>query len=155
RAVGAGDGALLIRHKAADGAESLAVYGKGGVQLPTNGVAFNRTIAASVLGRQDAAILRDADLAESGLLALYPFERDRSQVLAAPLPSGSGLVVFLELFDKASGFTEDDRRLVGAAAEVGGDLIRQSIAERQTHRLLFDAVEAALKATSGVQEALA
>ena len=52
----------------------------------------------------------------------------------------------LELFDKpAPGFTDDDRRLVAAAAEVGAELLRQALAERQTHRLLFDAVEAALE----------
>lgn len=155
RSVGAGDGALVIRHVAADGSESLAAYGKGGVLLATEGVPFGRSLAASVLSRQTAALLTEADLGASGLLQLFPFERNRQQILAAPLPVGAGTAVVLELFDKpAPGFTDDDRKLVGAAAEVGGDLIRQAIAERQSHRLLFDAVEAALQASSGVQEAL-
>jgi hypothetical protein len=60
-------------------------------------------------------------------------------------------VVVLELFDKpAPGFTDDDRRLVSAAAEIGGDLLRQAVAERHTHRLLIDAVEAALRTTEGI-----
>ena len=154
RAVGAADGALILRHVAADGTESLAAYGKGGALLPTAGVSFSRSLASSILSRQEAALLNEADLATSGMVELFPFEKGRKQILAAPLPAGAGSAVVLELFDKPAGFTDDDRRLVGAAAEVGGDLIRQAIAERQTHRLLFDAVEAALKASTGVEKAL-
>ena len=155
RSVGATDGVLVVRHVGPAGSDSVSAYGKGGVTLPTTGVAFGRSIAASVLGRAEAAILTEADLAVSGMLELYPFERGRRQILAASLPVGAGTGVVLELFDKAApGFTDDDRRLIGAAAEVGGDLIRQAFAERQSHRLLFNAVEAALQASTGVQEAL-
>jgi hypothetical protein len=64
-------------------------------------------------------------------------------------------VVVLELFDKpAPGFSAADRQLIAAAAEVGADLLRQALAERQTHQLLFDAVESALQATTGVTELL-
>src|SRR5262249_22538492 len=87
---------------------------------------------------------------------LMPFETGRSSILAAPLPVGGGMAVVLELFDKpAPGFTAADRQLVSAATEIGADLLRQALAERQTHRLLFDAVEAAMKATAGVPEVLA
>ena len=61
----------------------------------------------------------------------------------------------LELFDKPAGFADDDRRLVAAAAEFGAELLRQALAERQTHRLLFDAVEAALQASEHVARTLA
>jgi two-component system, NtrC family, nitrogen regulation response regulator NtrX len=155
RSVGAADGALIIRQMNADGSESLAALGQGGVALPTDGVPFSRSLAASVLSRQDAALLDESDLAASGMFALFPFETGRKQILAAPLPAGAGLAVVLELFDKPTpGFTDDDRRLVSAAAEVGGDLIRQAIAERGSHQLLFDAVEAALRASTGMQESL-
>ena len=55
--------------------------------------------------------------------------------------------VVLELLDKQdeAGFTDADRELVRASAEFGGDLLRQALAERQTHRLLSDAVAAALR----------
>jgi DNA-binding response OmpR family regulator len=156
RSVGATDGALILRTVAADGSESLTAYGKGGISLPTMGVAFSRSLTASVLSRQTAALITEADLGTSGMLELFPFEANRRQILAAPLPVGAGTAVVLELFDKPEpGFTDDDRRLVGAAAEVGGDLIRQAIAERQSQRLLIDAVEAALKASNGVEAALA
>ena len=154
RSVGASEGALIIRHVNADGSESLAALGKGGAPLPTGNVPFGRSLAASVLSRQEASLLTEADLAASGMFALYPFEMNRTQILAAPLPAGSGTAVVLELFDKPGGFTEEDRRLVRAAAEVGGDLIRQAIAERGSHQLLFDAVGAALKASAGMQESL-
>jgi DNA-binding response OmpR family regulator len=154
RSVGATDGALILRHVNADGGESLSALGKGGAALAVDGVPFSRSLAASVLSRGDAALLTDSDLASSGFEELFPFEKGRKQVLAAPLPAGAGTAVVLELFDKAGGFTEDDRRLVAAAAEVGGDLIRQAVAERGSHRLLFDAIDAALKASTGVEAAL-
>ena len=153
RATGASDGALVLRHVNADGSESFMARGKGG-DLPTGGVAFSRSLAASVLSRQEASLLTEADLGASGMFQLFPFETGRKQILAAPLPAGSGAAVVLELFDKPDAFTEDDRRLVSAAAEVGGDLIRQAIAERGSNQLLFDAVEAALKASAGMQESL-
>ncbi|MDB5311647.1 MAG: transcriptional regulator [Gemmataceae bacterium] len=156
RAVGVTDGALVIHHQGADGTEVTVAYGATGDPLPTGGVPFGQSLAASVISFQAPAVLTLADAARSdGSLTLYPFEAGRGAVLAAPLPIGPGAVVVLELFDKpAPGFTDDDRRLVAAAAEVGIDLIRQAVAERQTHRLLFDAVEAALRASTGVEEAM-
>jgi hypothetical protein len=62
----------------------------------------------------------------------------------------------LELFDKpAPGFTAADRQIVGPAVEIGTDFLRQALAERQTRRLLFDAVDAALKATARVADVMA
>jgi hypothetical protein len=84
-----------------------------------------------------------------------PVEQGRKSVLAAPLPVGGGAVVILELFDKPGGFTDEDRRLVASAADIGADLLRQAVSERQTHRLLFDAVEAALQASKTVSETIA
>ena len=69
-------------------------------------------------------------------------------MLAVPLPVGGSTAVVLELFDKPGGFAQADKAIVAAAAEIGADLIRQAVAERQTHRLLFDAVAAALDATT-------
>jgi hypothetical protein len=96
-------------------------------------------------------VLEGADLEPGGGFRLMEFERGHTSILAAPLPVGGGTSVVLELFDKPPpGFSEADRRLVASAAEVGADLLRQALAERQTHRLLFDAVGAALTATKGV-----
>ncbi len=124
RAVQARDGALVIRHTAADGRETTTAYGPSGQTLSADGVPFSRSLAASVASGQEAAILNELDGGLAGVVELFPFEQSRKSMLAAPLP-------------------------------VGGDLLRQAVAERQSHRLLFDAVEAALRASTGVQEILA
>ncbi len=98
-------------------------------------------------------MLNDFDPKTRGALELLPFEANRSCILAAPLRVASDTVVVVELFDKAApGFTDDDKRLITSAAEVGTDLLRQAIAERQTHQLLFDAVDAALHATAHLSD---
>ena len=156
RAVAAADGALVIRQIAPDGRDATIAYGPAGQLLPIDHVPFSRSLAASVASGQEPVILNEFDGGLAGVVELFPFEQSRKSMLAAPLPVGGGAVVVLELFDKpAPGFTEDDKRLVAAAAEVGGDLLRQAVSERQSHRLLFDAVEAALRASTGVQEILA
>ena len=120
--------------------------------LPTAGVSFSRSLAASVLSRQAGGAAYRGRSRHIGDARAVSVRGERRQILAAPLPVGAGTAVVLELFDKPEpGFSDDDRKLVGAAAEVGGDLIRQAIAERQSHRLLFDAVEAALQASNGVE----
>jgi two-component system, NtrC family, nitrogen regulation response regulator NtrX len=170
RGTKAADGALIVRHTGADGSESTTAYGSDGEILPTPGVPFGRSLAASVISFQEPVALNDFDPAKLGpsgkgvggepaggsplgMLELLPFEANRSCILAAPLHVGNETVVVVELFDKASpGFTDEDRRLLASAAEVGIDLLRQAIAERQTHRLLFDAVDAALEATAHLGE---
>lgn len=155
RASSAADGVLLVRHLAASGVETTAAYGLNGEMLETPAIPFANSLAASVVSHQEPMVVNGGDVGASGGVVLLPFESSRHSILAAPLPVGSGTSVVLELFDKASGFTDEDRRLVAAAAEVGGDLLRQALAERQTHRLLFDAVEAALTATTNVTDLLA
>lgn len=154
RATHAADGALIVRHLAADGTETTAAFGADGQQLPTPGVPFNRSLAASVASFQEPVVMNNIDATANGSMALLPFESARTSLLAAPLPVGGGTVVVLELFDKADGFTDEDKRLVSSAAEVGADLIRQAVAERQTHQLLFDAVEAALTASDRVSSTI-
>ena len=68
----------------------------------------------------------------------------------------AGLHAVLELFDKQTGpFTEEDVRLVQPAAELGTELLRQALGQKQMHRLLFDAVAAALGASADVVDTLA
>ncbi len=154
RSTRAADGALIVRHTAPDGIESTAAYGSDGERLPQPSVPFGRSLAASVISFQEPVALNDFDPKSLGPVELLPFEANRSCILAAPLRVGSETVVVIELFDKAApGFSDDDRRLIAAAAEVGADLLRQAVAERQTHRLLFDAVESALQATANLSEA--
>ena len=155
RITGAADGALIVRHSA-DGTESTAVYDANGQPLAAPAVPFSRSLAASVVSFQEPVAINAMEPAALGSVELLPCESGRKSLLAIALPVGTGTVVVLELFDKPSpGFTDADRRFVAAAADVGADLLRQGLAERQSHRLLFDAVEAALEATTGVTELLA
>ncbi len=63
-----------------------------------------------------------------------------------------GTHVVLELFDKPGDFTEADRHLMASAGEFGTELLHQAMAEKQTRRTLFDAVETALRTSSGLAE---
>jgi hypothetical protein len=69
------------------------------------------------------------------------------------------LQAVVELFDKEGPqgpgpFTEADRRLAAAAADFGTEMLRQALAERQTHRVLLDAVAAALGASESMAQSL-
>lgn len=97
---------------------------------------------------------RPDEAAAAGAVELQPFEKGRASLLAVPLSVAPGVQAVLELFDKERGFTDTDRRLVSSAAGLGVELLRQALAERQTHRVLFDAVEAALGASDSVAQTL-
>lgn len=151
RTTGATDGALLVRHTA-DGADVMAAFNPDGQPLDTGRVPFHQSLAASVVSMQEPGVMTDLDSATG--VALMPFERGRASVLAAPLRVGAGVQVVMELFDKPA-FTADDRRLAAVGADLGAELLRAAVSERQTHRLLFDAVEAALRASADVSSVLA
>ncbi|HEY2783619.1 MAG TPA: response regulator [Fimbriiglobus sp.] len=151
RATGARDGAVVVRHVAKDGAETIAAYDPNGESLPCPTGPFGRTLAAAAIGAGDVCIA--AGPAPGGTVDLFPFEANRSTILAAPLRVGAGIHAVLELFDKPE-FTSADKALASSAAEVGADLLRQVLAERQTHRLLADAVEAALAASQAVSNSM-
>lgn len=152
RTTGAADGALVVCHAPPGGAEAMAAYGTDGRSLQAGDVPFSRSLAASVVSVQEPCVMYGPDAA-GGTVDLLPFETGRKSILAVPLPVASGTHVVLELFDKPE-FTTDDKRLVAAAADIGAELLRQALAERQTHRLLFDAIEAALRASESITETL-
>lgn len=154
RSTGAADGVLIVRHLQQDGADTTVAYGPDGKPLPAPAVPFGRSLAASVVSMNEPALMNDFDAASAGAVELMPFETDRRSILAAPLRVGPGAHVVLELFDKPV-FTDDDRKLVAAAADIGAELLRQALAERQTQRLLFDAVQAALTSSENVAKTLA
>jgi ActR/RegA family two-component response regulator len=145
QATGAKDGVLLIRNAGADGSERA--YGADGNPLDVELVPFARSIAATALSVGEPCAMNDLTAANAATLDRQPFERDRSSLLAAPLAVGPGMQAVIELFDRPSGFRDEDRKLAAAAAEIGADLLRQALAERLARRTLFDAVAVALEAT--------
>jgi ActR/RegA family two-component response regulator len=163
RTTGASDGVLLIRSYDAERhpVEVCRAFDPNGATLDAALVPFSRSIAGSAVTMQQPCIMESLDTASrAGDLELQPFERGRRSLLAAPLSVAPGLQAVLELFDKssaagrASGFTETDRQLVAAAADFATEMLRQSLSERQTQRVLFDAVEAALGASDSMAESL-
>lgn len=153
RSTGASDGVLIGRHVTSDGAERFLAYAPDGTQLAAPSIPFNCSLAATVLSMNEPCVMAAAELGSLGPVELQTFERNRKNILAAPIPVSAGTHVVLELFDKPSGFTSDDRKLVSAAAEFSSDLLRQAMSERQVRRVLFDAVEAALRASEQVTAA--
>ena len=104
--------------------------------------------------RQPAGAVRHdpARRVGGGRCELQPFERGRRSLLAAPLSVAAGRASGAGAVRQAArrSFTEADRRLVAAAADFGAEMLRQALAERQTHQVLFDAVGAALGASESV-----
>jgi ActR/RegA family two-component response regulator len=156
RTTHAHDGALVVRHVAADGPESFLAYDPTGARLGPLAVPFARSLAAMVISLQEPCAMTRQELRAAGPHELQPFEKERSSLLAAAMAVGPGVQVVLELFDKASadGFNDADRRLAAAAADFGAELLRQALAERQTNRVLVDAVEEALRASTSIVEAI-
>jgi ActR/RegA family two-component response regulator len=162
RSTGARDGVLLVRSYDPDHlpAEQCRVYDTTGQPLAAELVPFARSVAGSVVSLQEPCVMNRLDAGPgAGTVELQPFEQGRRSLLAAPLSVAPGIQVVLELFDKQSpedesGFTAADQRLVAAAADFGGEMLRQALAERQTQRVLFDAVAAALGASSSLTASL-
>ncbi len=147
RTTGARDAVLLVRGYDASRQppEIYRAYDMVGAQLDIQLTPFARSLAASVVTMQEPCILQSPQ--SSATTELQPFEKNRRSLLAAPLKVSSNLQAVLELFDKpGDGFGDADRRLVDAAAEFGAEMLRQALAERQSHQVLLDAVGAALKA---------
>lgn len=163
RTTGARDGILLVRSYDAEHrpAEICRAYDANGQRLDVALVPFARSLAGSAASMQKPSLMVHLDRqAGTGNLELQPFERGRRSLLAAPMSVAHGLQAVLELFDKQtpggdeSGFTEADRQLAAAVADFGGEMLRQALAERQMHRVLFDAIEAALVAGDSMAQSL-
>jgi two-component system nitrogen regulation response regulator NtrX len=153
-ATGASDGVLLVRayDPARQPAEVFRAYDAEGRPLDDELVPFSRSLAGTVtsMGRPHAIDRFDPH----EMIELQPFERGRRNLLAAPMDVAPGVQVVWELFDKPGAFDDADRRLAGGAGEFASELLRQALAERQTYRVLFDAVDAALRAGDHVRESL-
>jgi ActR/RegA family two-component response regulator len=161
RTTKARDAVMLVRHydAARQPAEICRAYGADGRALTVDLAPFARSLAGTVASLQEPyATDRIDQAAASGSVELQPFERGRLSLLAAPLTVAPGVQVVLELFDKqspnSSGFNDADRALAAAAADFGTEMLRQALGEQQGQRVLFDAIEAALRASDSVAETL-
>jgi two-component system, NtrC family, nitrogen regulation response regulator NtrX len=149
---GAGDSVLLVRSYDAqrDPPESFRVYDREGALLSVQMEPFASSLVGGAVSMQDVCIWQRPAGEIPKDVVLQPFERQRQNILAAPMAVASGVQAIIELFDKPGGFLPADKRVVRAGIVVGTDLLRQAFAERQNHRILFDAVEAALGASESL-----
>jgi DNA-binding response OmpR family regulator len=160
RTTRAADGVLLVRAFDPDHVppETCRVYDAAGQSIDAPLVPFARSVAGSVVSLQEPCAMERLDQAATGSVELQPFEKGKRSLLAAPLAVAPNVQAVFELFDKqgpaGAAFTEDDHRLVRAAADFGAEVLRQALAQRQTHQLLLDAVAAALGATESVTASL-
>ncbi len=116
---------------------------------------FARSLAGTALSLQEACVVQQLD--QSGALELQPFEKGRRSLLAAPMLVAPGLHAVLELLDKqvaGTSFSAEDKGLAQAAANLGTELLRQALGQRQTQQLLLDAVGAALGAGEQMAQTL-
>ncbi|HKB34936.1 MAG TPA: response regulator [Gemmataceae bacterium] len=156
RSTGARDGVLLVRSYDASRQppELCRAYDIHGETLPAPAVPFARSLAGAAASMGRAHLLSRPEESPLGV-ELQAFERGRRGLLVAPLTTSPGLQVVVELFDKpGDGFNESDRQLVTAAGEFGGEVLRHALAERQTHRALFEAIGAALRASDSLSASL-
>lgn len=145
RLTGAADGAMVARHIPEDGEERFLAFSPDGKMLPTLPIPFGRSLAATVLSMNEVCILMQEDLATLGPVDLQPFESGHEVLLASPVTVADGTHVVIELFDKPGGFSASDRQMLSGTSEFCTEILRHALAERQTQRLLINAVEAALK----------
>ena len=152
----AGDGTLLVRHYDANRrpAEICRIYSADGAALPAGAVPFARSVAGSVVSLGQPSVMNDLQGIPAGAVELQPFEQSHRNLLAVPMTVAAGTQVVIELFDKPGGFTADDQHIAGSAANLGVDLMRQALGQRETQELLFDAVGAALKASDQMAASL-
>jgi ActR/RegA family two-component response regulator len=164
RTTGAREGVLVVRSYDAERqpAEICRAYDAAGQALAVDLVPFARSVAGTVVSLQEPYAIHRLDQASAtGSLELQPFEHGRQTLLAAPMAVAPGIQAVLELFDKepagsgnVTAFNAADQRLVAAAADFGAEMLRQALAERQMHQVLFDAVETALGASDSVTQSL-
>jgi CheY-like chemotaxis protein len=146
QAIGATDAVLVVQSN-----DDLKAFSSDGDAITTPLASFSRTLAASALALGEPSIVGKLDASSLDGTDVQPFEKSRSNLLAVPMRVGPRITAVLELFDKpAPGFTEQDRKLASAAANVGVELLKQTLADVHTHQTLFTAVEAALRATDAV-----
>jgi hypothetical protein len=164
RSTAAREGVLLARSHdpARQPAEIYRAYDTEGNALVVDLVAFSQSVAGTVVSLQRPSVMKQLGRDPTPEIALQPFERGRASLLAVPLAVGPGIHVVLELFDKQRGngdldergFTETDQQMVSTAADLGVDLLRHALSERQTQQVLFDAIAAALNAGDSVAATL-
>ncbi|MGF1582688.1 MAG: response regulator [Gemmataceae bacterium] len=159
----ASGGVLFVRHFDLQSmTEHTRVYDESGEPIEVDLVPYENSIAAAAISMGEPCAMAQLSTDPTSQLQLQEFERTKQSVLAAPLAVAPGVHVVLELFDKQTpdgeldqtGFGQVDVRLVRDAGEIGAEMLRQELSQRQTHQMLLDAVGAALHASTQVTDSM-
>lgn len=139
-------GILVARHHTSDGQEHYLAFHANGDPVTEPLVPFSQSLAATILslGKTQVFDLHPSQFAPA---LPQPFEQGRKTLLAVPLNVAPTTRVVIELFDKPQGYSIHDERLVRTAADFGTELLKQAISDRQSSRMLVDALEAAFDAS--------
>ena len=150
------DGLLLVRHYDANRqpTEICRLYDADGQPMQVEAAPFARSVAGCAASLGQPSVMNDLHKNAGSGVELQSFERSRRNLLAVPMTVMAGTHVVIELFDKPSGFSADDQHIARSAANLGVELMRQALGQRQTHALLFDAVAAALRASDQMAASL-
>jgi ActR/RegA family two-component response regulator len=149
---GATDAVLLVRsyETERDPPEINRVYDRHGALLDVAMEPFASSLVGGAVSMQDVCLWQRPDGQMPAGVVLQSFERQRQNILAAPMTVAPGIQAIIELFDKPGGFVPADKRAVRVGVAVGAELLRQAFAERQSQRILIDAVHAALGASESL-----
>jgi CheY-like chemotaxis protein len=147
---GASHGVLVLRSydESTQPPEQVRAYDAEGQELPVP-LAFPASLAAATVGMGRPCVLDDF----RGV-GLQPFENGRTNLLAVPLELAAGHLAVLELFDRPGGFDATVQQQAGALGALAAEVLRQAIAERETSRLLLDALLQARRIGQEVRESL-
>ena len=147
---GASQGILVLRSyvETSDPPEQVRAYDAEGQEVAVP-LAFSASLAAATLAMGKPCVLDDFQG-----VGLQPFECQRSNLLAVPLELATGHVAVLELFDRPGGFDASVQRQAADLGALAAEVLRQALADRETSRLLLDALLQARRIGEEVQEAL-
>ncbi|MGL4554689.1 MAG: response regulator [Gemmataceae bacterium] len=128
--------------------EAVRAYGDDGKPVGTP-LAWSASLAAAA-----ASMGRPCALDDLRGVGLQPFEVGRTNLLAVPVDVAPGRVAVIELFDRPGGFGDEAQRVAAALGPLAADVLRQALAERESSRLLLDALTQARDIGEEVREAL-
>ncbi len=149
RATQAEDGVIIVRHPEAG--DNYRAYQADGEIVTAELVPFQESLAAAALSLMEPLVIQPPENPQG--YRLQPFERGRREILVTPVHLAPGGYLVLELFDRRDGsFNPDDRQLARMAVELAGEFVRHTWSIREPSRMLFDAVEAALRTTQALSE---
>jgi ActR/RegA family two-component response regulator len=148
---GATAGLLVVRRFAAQDAEpeQVRVFDLSGEAMNAQQFGmYSHSLAAAIHSMAPECVQTPLGAARNlGSVRLSAFEASRQHLLGVTLLHQPSLTVVLELFDKAGGepFTAADKEALSTLQPVASALLSSLLGERESQRMLYDTLGAALR----------